>query len=201
MTILGITGPTGSGKTTALQCIQDRGGCVLDLDAVYHRLLETEPQLLRDLEARFPGVVRDGALDRKALGAIVFADPAALQDLNAITGRYILAETDRQLQAAEAAGVPLAAIDAINLLEGDLPQRCCCTIAVTAPVETRVQRLMARDHITQEYARLRISAQPDNAYFETHCDYTLFNDADTPQAFYAQCDRLIHRILNEKGTK
>ncbi len=195
MIILGITGPTGSGKTTALQRIEARGGCVLDLDAVYHQLLETSDDLRRALDARFPGVIRDGVLDRKALGRIVFADPQALQDLNDITGQFILAETDRRLREAEAQGVPLAAIDAINLLEGELPQRCRYTIAVVAPVETRVRRLMARDHISQEYARLRISAQQPGEYYSSRCDYTLFNDADSPEAFARQCDQLLDTIL------
>ena len=62
MTILGITGPTGSGKTTLLGCIEARGGCVLDLDAVYHELLKTDASLLSTLDQRFPGVVKDGAL-------------------------------------------------------------------------------------------------------------------------------------------
>lgn len=196
MTILGITGPTGSGKTTALQCIEDRGGCVLDLDAIYHGLLKTNAHLLAELDGRFPGVVRDGALDRKALGNIVFADKVALADLNAITGGYILAETNRLLTKAEAEGRTLAAIDAINLLEGELPQRCTYTIAVTAPVEVRVKRLMVRDSISQEYARLRISAQPPNEYFETRCDYTLFNDAGSPEEFYLRCNRLLDMILH-----
>lgn len=196
MTILGITGPTGSGKTTALQCIRNRGGCVLDLDAVYHGLLETDRGLLSALEERFPGAFTGGVLDRKALGNIVFADKQALSDLNGITGKFILAETDRLLREAEAAGTGLAAIDAINLLEGELPRRCRWTIAVTAPVETRVRRLMARDHISEEYARLRISAQPPNEYFEARCDYTLFNDAGTPEEFSRRCDRLLDTILN-----
>lgn len=108
---------------------------MLDLDAIYHGLLKTNAHLLAELDGRFPGVVRDGALDRKALGNIVFVDKVALADLNAITGGYILAETNRLLTKAEAEGRTLAAIDAINLLEGELPQRCTYTIAVTAPVE------------------------------------------------------------------
>jgi L-threonylcarbamoyladenylate synthase len=195
MTILGITGPTGSGKTTALQCIRDRGGCVLDLDAIYHGLLETDEKLLRDLDARFPGVIRDGKLDRKALGNIVFADKAALRDLNQITGKYILAETERRLLEAEDQGITLAAIDAINLLEGDLKNRCKFTIAVTAPVEIRVRRLMARDSISEEYARLRISAQQPNEYFAERCDFELFNDAPSPEEFYRRCSELLHKIL------
>lgn len=196
MIIIGITGPTGSGKTTALQCIRNRGGCVLDLDAVYHDLLETDQNLLSDLNTRFPGVIQGSVLDRKALGNIVFADPEALADLNAITGTYIQAETERRLTQAKNQGVPLAAIDAINLLKTNLPQRCHCTIAVTAPVETRVQRLMDRDGISEEYARLRISAQEPNEYFERHCDHTLFNDADSPEEFALRCNRLLDTILN-----
>lgn len=200
MMIVGITGPTGSGKTTALNVIREMGGCVLDLDAVYHGLLKTDAGLLRELDARFPGVVRNGELDRKALGNIVFADKQALSDLNAITGKYILAETDRQLEAAQRQGVPIAAIDAINLLEGDLPERCDVTVAVTAPVEIRVGRLMERDGISEEYARLRISAQQPNEYFEAHCDHTLRNGEGTQQAFAQSCRELFDRLLaQQKG--
>lgn len=200
MMIVGITGPTGSGKTTALKVIREMGGCVLDLDAVYHGLLKTDAGLLRELDARFPGVIRNGELDRKALGNIVFADKQALSDLNAITGKYILAETDRQLEAARRQGVPIAAIDAINLLEGDLPERCDVTVAVTAPVEIRVGRLMERDGISEEYARLRISAQQPNEYFEAHCDHTLRNGEGTQQAFAQSCRELFDRLLaQQKG--
>ena len=200
MMIVGITGPTGSGKTTALKVIREMGGCVLDLDAVYHGLLKTDAGLLRELDARFPGVVRNGELDRKALGNIVFADKQALSDLNAITGKYILAETDRQLEAAQRQGVPIAAIDAINLLEGDLPERCDVTVAVTAPVEIRVGRLMERDGISEEYARLRLSAQQPNEYFEAHCDHTLRNGEGTQQAFAQSCRELFDRLLaQQKG--
>ena len=198
MMIVGITGPTGSGKTTALNVIREMGGCVLDLDAVYHGLLKTDAGLLRELDARFPGVVRNGELDRKALGNIVFADKQALSDLNAITGKYILAETDRQLEAAQRQGVPIAAIDAINLLEGDLPERCDVTVAVTAPVEIRVGRLMERDGISEEYARLRISAQQPNEYFEAHCDHTLRNGEGTQEAFAQNCRELFARLLEQQ---
>lgn len=198
MMVVGITGPTGSGKTTALDSIRKLGGCVLDLDAVYHGLLQTDQSLIRELDERFPGVIRNGTLDRKALGAIVFSDEAALRDLNAITGKYILAEMDRQLKAARDQGLPLAAIDAINLLEGDLPERCDTTVAVTAPVETRVKRLMARDQISEDYARLRISAQKPNEYFEDRCDHTLRNGEGTQEEFAQRCETLFRSLLEQQ---
>ena len=111
--IIGITGGTGCGKTTLLREIQDRGGLVLDCDAVYHELLTRDMVLLNAIEARFPGVVEDGQLQRKKLGAIVFSDAAALGDLNTITHGAIRAEVLRRLETAPR----LAAIDAIALFE------------------------------------------------------------------------------------
>ena len=103
MKVIGITGPTGAGKTTALREIEKLGGCVLDADAVYHQLLEHDPALQGELEARF-GPLRDkaGQIDRKKLGNVVFRDPAALADLNAIAHRYVGRELDRRLAEAEA---------------------------------------------------------------------------------------------------
>ena len=90
--IIGITGGTGCGKTTLLQQIEARGGLVLDCDAVYHELLTRDMVLLNAINDRFPGVVVDKKLERKKLGAVVFADPQALADLNAITHSAIKAE-------------------------------------------------------------------------------------------------------------
>ena len=84
--IIGITGGTGCGKTTALNAIRQLGGVVLDCDQIYHQLLQTDRALLSAIDARFPGCVHDGVLDRKALGRIVFSDKAALADLNAMIG-------------------------------------------------------------------------------------------------------------------
>lgn len=180
--IIGITGGTGCGKTTLLDVIREQGGLVLDCDAIYHELLRTDKDLLAAIEARFPGTVENGQLQRKKLGAIVFNDKAALEDLSHITGGAIGRELNRQLSTNPA----LAAIDAIRLFEGGLHKRCDLTVAVTAPEEVRVQRLMARDNITEEYARNRIAAQPSEEEFARRCDYTLRNDS-TKEAFREKC--------------
>ena len=180
--IFGITGGTGCGKTTALKAIESLGGVVLDCDAIYHQLLKNDPSLLAAIEARFPGVVEKGQLQRKKLGAIVFADPQALLDLNAITHAAIKAEVERRLETAPA----LAAIDAIELFDSGLADLCHTTVAITAPLEDRVQRLMARDGISEEYARARISAQKSEGWFREHCDAVLENNGDK-DAFATKC--------------
>ena len=180
--ILGITGGTGSGKSTLLQLIADQGGKVLDCDALYHRLLETDDALLSSIENRFPGVVNNGALDRKKLGSIVFADQTALQDLNKITHAAVKAEILRQLETPH----PLIAIDAIGLFEGELDQLCDVTVAITAPTALRMQRIMERDNLTEDYARSRIEAQHADAWFVEKCDEKLENDC-TREEFTAKC--------------
>ena len=187
--VIGITGGSGSGKTTLLQLIRDRGGLVLDCDAIYHDLLKTDTTLLRSIEYRFPGTVSGGTLDRKKLGSIVFADEKALLDLNAITHAAVKNEVLRRL----AAKPKLAAIDAIGLFEGGLAPLCHVTVAVTAPAELRVQRLMAREGISAEYAKKRIAAQHEDGWFREKCDYVLENDS-TLDAFATKCLAFLQHV-------
>lgn len=180
--IIGITGGTGSGKTTALEAIRLLGGKVIDCDAVYHALLRTDPALLVAIEDRFPGTVENNILNRKKLGGIVFSDPAALLDLNKITHGAVKAEVLKQLTDAPA----LVAIDAIGLFEGGLASLCQVTVAVTAPESVRIQRLVTRDGISPEDASRRIAAQYSPEYFQSHCDHVLENTG-TRQEFLDKC--------------
>ena len=187
--VIGITGGTGCGKTTLLREIEKRGGLVLDCDAIYHALLKTDTALLDAIEARFPGTVEHGELQRKKLGAIVFSDENALADLNRITHGAVKQAVLCKLDAAP----KLAAIDAIGLFEGGLAELCDVTVAVTAPEEDRVRRLMARDGISGEYARSRIAAQHDDAWFREKCDYVLVNDGEL-DAFATKCVAFLREL-------
>ena len=180
--IIGITGGTGCGKTTLLKVIAEKGGLILDCDAIYHQLLTTDASLLKAIENRFPGTVEDGQLQRKKLGSVVFSDENALQDLNKITHSAIKEEVLRQLESRP----KLAAIDAIALFEGGLAELCGITVAVTAPAEVRVQRLMKRDSISENYARSRIAAQHNEAWFRQRCDWILENNG-TEMQFREKC--------------
>ena len=179
--IVGITGGSGCGKSTALKAITALGGTVLDCDAIYHRLLETDLSLLEAIEKRFPGTVTENRLDRKALGAIVFSDSAALQDLNIITHTAVKKEVLRLLSEKG-----LTAIEAIGLFEGGLAELCHITVAITAPDEMRISRLMARENISSEYASLRLSAQRSQEEFISLCTYHLANDG-TEEDFLQKC--------------
>ena len=180
--IIGITGGTGCGKTTLLNLIAARGGLILDCDAIYHELLISDKAMLEAIENRFPGVIENGALNRKKLGTIVFADENALLDLNRITHAAVKTEVLRRLEDAPV----LAAIDAIGLFEGNLAPLCDVTVAVTAPEEARVKRLMLRDGISEDYARSRIRAQHREDWFRERCDYVLSNNG-TLDAFATIC--------------
>jgi len=180
--ILGITGGTGCGKTTLLNVIREKGGLVLDCDAIYHELLTRDEKLLTAIETRFPGTVENGVLLRKKLGSLVFSDEKALLDLNKITHGAIRDEVLHRL----AARPKLAAIDAIALFEGGLAELCHVTVAVTAPEEARIRRLMQRDNISEDYARKRIAAQHSEEWFRQRCTHTLENK-DTQVHFYHKC--------------
>ena len=194
LTVLGITGGTGCGKTTALRQLEELGALIVDCDAVYHGLLETDEKLLNAIETAFPGSVTDGKLDRKRLGGIVFGSERDLKLLNEITHRYISLEVERRLRDFAMNGGTLAAIDAIALIESGLAKRCKAVIGIVAETETRVQRIMKRDGISREYAAKRVAAQKPNEFFQKSCDYVLHNDT-TEQDFADKCKNLYKEVL------
>ena len=201
--VLGLTGGTGAGKTSALKAIQELGGTVIDCDAVYHEMLEQSQEMRNAVNEKFPGVFgKDGKLDRQKLGQEVFAKKDRLAQLNSIVFRFLIPELERRM---ESAGNGLYAIDAINLLESGADRLCDRTVAVTAPTELRVRRIMARDGITEQYARLRISAQKSDEYYRGKCDCELANAAETAEAFQEeaklQLAKLIETITEEKRHK
>ena len=194
--VIGFTGPTGAGKTSALRALERLGGLVLDCDAVYHDLLRTDGSLRDAITGAFGQVFApDGTLDRQRLGTVVFSDPAALDTLNRIIYARLPCELLRRMDESSA---PVVGIDAINLVESGLCRLCRRTVAVLAPSEQRVRRIMARDGIPEEYARLRVQAQKDDEFYRTHCTDTLFNDCADAAAFEDAAYAALHRILKEE---
>lgn len=196
MTVLGITGPTGAGKTTLLREVEKLGGAVIDCDAVYHEILKSDITLQNMLEKEF-GPLRDegGSIDRKKLGRIVFGDPEKLEALNAIAWRGITHRVRGILEDRREQGRALAAIDAIALLESPLKELCQLTVAVLAPQEVRVRRIMAREGISEHYAWARVKAQRPDEYFIRNCDYTLVNDLPAAEEFSQKAREFLKEVL------
>ena len=113
--VLGLTGGTGAGKSSALRAIRSLGGEVIDCDALYHEMLETCAPLRDEIGVSFPGAFdAAGQLDRRKLGQEVFSHKDRLEQLNGIVARHLVPEVRRRLAASES---KIFAIDAINLLE------------------------------------------------------------------------------------
>jgi len=193
--IIGITGGTGAGKTLALRALESLGAYVLDSDAIYHDILADDLKLISEIDERFPGVLRDGAVNRKLLGDIVFSDPSALLDLNAIAHKFICIEIEARFKEWKAQGTAVAAIDAVALIESGISKKCDVVIGVTAPVETRISRIIKRDHLTREQAEMRINAQKPADFYIENCDHILDSPKDTPEQFEEKCKKFFTRLL------
>ena len=200
MTIIGITGPTGAGKTTALHELKELGGTIVDCDAVYHEMLKSDTALQRELEQAF-GSLKDeqGVFDRKKLGGVVFRDPSALKKLDAIVRPYIGRAVEEQLEQARRVGKTCAAVDGITLIESGLGDCCDTTVAVLAPEEERVRRICLREGISEEYARARVAAQKEDGFFRANCEHILMNDCAGAEEFALRARTLFERILRSTG--
>jgi len=155
---LGVTGNIATGKSTVTGMLARMGATVIDSDLVYRELVAPGQPVLQTLVERFgPGIVADdGSLNRPALGAIVFADPAALADLDRLTHPAVIAEVDRR-----AAEIPhgVVVLDAVKLIESGHADRCDAVWLITANPEVQVQRLMIRNKLSAMEARRRVAAQ------------------------------------------
>lgn len=175
--VIGITGGTGAGKTTLLEILEKNGALILDCDAVYHEMLRSDEALKGAIHAAFGEVFdQNGALDRQKLGNIVFGNQEKLRRLDAIVHEHLPRELARRMAKSDA---PTIGLDAIKLIESGLGSLCDTTIAVTAPEEVRVRRIMKRDGIPEAYALSRIRAQKDDEWFGQHCDHVINNNYAT----------------------
>jgi len=157
----GLTGNIACGKSAVEALLLERGIPVIDADQVSRDVVAPGQPTLTAISERFGSDVlgEDGSLNRPALGAIVFQDPQARRDLEAITHPPIIAETLRRLAALSTAGHELAVVSAALMVESGSYRGYAGLLVVTCDEQLQLQRLMARDELSESEARARINSQ------------------------------------------
>ena len=171
--IIGITGGTGAGKSVVSAYLKKRGAAIIDADALSREITKEGGIALPEIDKAFPGVIKDGVLDRKALGRIVFSDSGKLSVLNEITHKYIKKLTEERIENADG----IIILDAPLLFEAGEDKLCDKVIFVTADEDVRIKRIMARDNLSFEDAKQRIDAR-NLAPIMEKCDLLIKNNGD-----------------------
>jgi dephospho-CoA kinase len=189
--VFGLTGGIASGKSTVSRMLAERGIPMVDADLLAREVVQPgEPASLAIREAFGPGVfAEDGSLDRKALGAIVFADASRRAALNAIVHPAVSALAQRRFAEHAAAGAPLVGYEVPLLFENGLDAVFRPTVLVAVDEATQVARLMARDGSTEDEARQRIRAQWPLAKKLERATIVLWNDGP-PERLEAKVEAL-----------
>ncbi len=183
MKIIGITGRSGCGKSSATKFLAAQGYPCIDADLIAREVLLPGSPCLPPLQAYFGADIVDeaGQLRRRLLADRAFATPAGTRTLTAVTQPEILARIELRLQDAEAAGAALAFVDGAVLVGTPFEARCDGILLISAPYDTSVARICARDGIAPEMARRRLDAQTPVETLRAAARWELVNDGTEVQ--------------------
>lgn len=183
---VGLTGPTGAGKSYVCKIFRQKGFKIIDCDKIAHELTAKNAPILAELANEFgEDIVKNGELDRKLLASRAFDTKEHTKKLNSILHPAIAEKCKEEAQG-------LTVLDASQLFEANMQNDCYKVIGVLADEDLRIKRIIARDNITEQQAKLRMSAQFDNDYFIDNCDYIIYNNGED---IAAQTDNILEVIL------
>lgn len=196
--IVGLTGGIASGKSTVGRIFRELGVHVVDADLVAREVVAKGSEGLAEVVRAFgEGVLADdGSLDRKKMGAIVFADPDKRRQLEAITHPRIAERSMAELGALAQRGDPYGIYEAVLLVENGSHRMMSALVVVAASAETQVRRVMARDGLSEEEARARLAAQLPLEEKIAVADHVIWNDGDEAE-LRARTEE-VHRALSER---
>lgn len=195
MFILGVTGPSGAGKTLASRRFLERGFGHIDADKLAREVVKPGSQCLSKLEEAFGGgIIRtDGSLDRKKLASLAF-DGGKVELLNAITHPFILERLKTEIMVLSDKNVKYLILDAPTLFESGADRLCDKVMVVTAARELRIKRIMERDGISLKEATARVDAQPAEEFYTSRADFIISSDRGETQLFDG-VDRVAEKIV------
>lgn len=173
--IIGITGGIGTGKSQVCKILQEHGVYVIDADQVARKVVQKGEKALPELVSYFGEeiLLPGGELDRKKLADIVFDNSEKLGMLNQITHKYIIEETNQMIKNSSA---NIVAIEAALLIESGMHKMCDKVISVISDRETRIARILARDHLSRKQAIKRIESQQSDEFYIRHADFVIINN-------------------------
>lgn len=199
MKIIGIVGGSGAGKSVLCNALEKRGIPTLDTDKTAREVVKKGKPCLEKLASEFGKEILDenGELIRKKLAEIAFSDRKRHEALNTITHKYIVEEVKRWLYEMDMRGCNAVSIDAPMLFESGLDKICDVKIAVVAPEEMRIKRIILRDGIDENAAKKRIKSQKSEAELRELCDIVIENDG-TPEEFTKKAEALSEKLISEE---
>ncbi len=180
MKIIGLTGPTGSGKSTVAKYFSDLGVQIIDCDLVAREVTEIGCPLLPLLADAFGDEILadDGSLIRKKLAKNAFSSKEKTEKLNSIMLPFIANRIKEILDVFSTDGVECVMLDAPTLFESGLDSICHSVLAVLCPEEIRKERIIERDNLTEEQAVTRLSASKPDSFYTEKTRHIVVNDGE-----------------------
>ena len=173
--VIGLTGPTGSGKSTVARLLQEFGCGIIDCDQSAREVTSNCRACIVQLQEAFGKDIcdTDGKLNRKLVAQRAFSNAENTKKLNQITHPWILRNIKEKIKILQNQNTQFIVIDAPLLFEGHVDVLCNIIVTVLAPVDTRIKRIMKRDQIDETLAKARIHAQHDDEYYTNRADYVI----------------------------
>jgi dephospho-CoA kinase len=198
MVVIGLTGSIGMGKSETAKLFAAHGWPCFDADAAVHELYARGGEAVAPVAERFPGVVIDGAVDRRLLSGHVLDDPAALADLERIVHPLVRRKQDAAVEEARAAGAEAVVLDIPLLFEKRRESEFDVVVVVSAPQETQRERVLARPGMTAEKFAAIIRSQMPDAEKRLRADFVV-DTGRGREAAAEQVEQIVDAIRRRHG--